>query len=188
MIPFRLLRHFNVFNADQVSGYEPKIEPAADTIAADDTIVLTVDEYAANTGVERRQVDDMSAYYVPSQDFINIPPAESFKTAAGYAGTVLHELVHATGHKDRLDRKFGLSNGGKDYAAEELVAELGAAMLCGSLGYTAEPRDDHAKYLNSWIKRLEDDPKIIMRAAAAAEKASAFLDDQVQQSTSLEAA
>ena len=77
-----------------------------------------------------------------------------------------------------------MSNGSKDYAKEELVAELGAAMLCGSLGITPSPREDHAKYLAGWMRRLKDEPKIIFTAAAKASNAAEWILDaaEVEQS------
>jgi len=178
VVPYYLLRHFNVWNADQVDGYDPKTKDDEFDFELDTDIVSTVDAYASKTGIDRRQADEVRAYYSPTNDFINIPPAKSFRDAEGYAGTVLHELIHATGHKSRLDRKLVAQNGSQDYAYEELVAELGAAMLCGSLGITPDPRPDHAKYLNSWIKRLKDEPAIILKAAAKAQAAANWLDDQ----------
>ena len=95
----------------------------------------------------------------------------------GYYGTMLHELTHWTGSKKRLDR---LSGDPKDtrkesYAKEELIAELGAAFLCAELGIASEPREDHAHYLNSWLKALKDDKKLIVKAASQARKACDLL-------------
>ena len=101
-------------------------------------------------------------------------------TRPKHTATLLHELCHWTGHESRLDRNLKTGHGTKDYAAEELVAELGAAMLCGSLGISPEPRDDHAKYLNNWIERLKNEPKAIFTAAAKAQAAADYC-HEVQQ-------
>ena len=87
-----------------------------------------------------------------------------------------HETVHWTNHKSRLDRSFGREKWGDEgYAREELVAELGAAFLAADLGLSIEPRPDHASYLASWIKVLQNDTRAIVQAAAHAERAVAYL-------------
>ena len=179
----RLLRSFTVFNADQVDGYEPQAS-ASKFVDMPDTIA---DQFAANAGAIVTNADPSGAFYVPSRDFINMPKQSQFDTPEAYSATLLHELTHWTGHASRLDRNFKTGHGTKDYAAEELVAELGAAMLCGSLGISPEPRDDHAKYLNNWIERLKNEPQAIFKAAAKAQQAADFCHD-VQQTTMREAA
>ena len=84
-------------------------------------------------------------------------------------------LVHWTGNKERLDRKLQNEFSSKDYAKEELVAELGATFLCISLGITKQPRIDHAQYLNSWLAVLKNDTNAIFRASAMAGRASDYL-------------
>ena len=84
--------------------------------------------------------------------------------------------THWTRHVSRLDREFGRKRwGDAGYAAEELVAELGAAFLCADLGVTAEPRDDHASYLASWLEVLKSDKRAIFTAAAHAQRAADYL-------------
>ena len=179
----RLLRSFTVFNADQVDGYEPQAS-ASKFADMPDTVA---DQFATGAGAIVTNADPSGAFYVPSRDFINMPKQSQFTSAEAYSATLLHELCHWTGHASRLDRNFKTGHGTKDYAAEELVAELGAAMLCGSLGISPEPRADHAKYLNNWIERLKNEPKAIFTAAAKAQQAADFLHD-IQQSEVKEAA
>lgn len=185
-----MLKTFAVFNADQVDGYEtPAIVDAVDHSKLQQPNTLA-DQLADRAGCDVRFTDPTSAYYAPLFDFVNMPRATQFKTPVDYAATLLHELTHWTGHKSRLDRKFALTNGSKDYAKEELVAELGAAMMCGSLGITPAPREDHAKYLSNWMQRLRDEPKIIFTAAAKASQAAEWIFDaaEVQQSEVAKAA
>ncbi|HEY1024941.1 MAG TPA: zincin-like metallopeptidase domain-containing protein, partial [Sphingobacteriaceae bacterium] len=89
--------------------------------------------------------------------------------------TLLHELVHWSGHPARLNREFGKRFGDHAYAAEELLAELGAAFLCADLEISREPRKDHADYIASWLKALKSDKYLITAAANNASKAVAFL-------------
>ena len=107
-----------------------------------------------------------------------MPTKAQFKNDSGYYGTMFHELVHWTGHASRLARKFGNRFGDDNYAKEELVAELGGAMLSAIAKVDAEPRADHAKYLNGWIKGLKDQPKMILTAASKAEKAAQYIIEQ----------
>jgi len=169
-----LMRTFSVFNACQVSGYE---SAATVTIDPNTQPVTLADDFAASVGADVRHSDVTSAFYVPSKDFINVPFATQFGSEEAYATTLLHELTHWSGAKSRCNRNLLNTFGTKDYAKEELVAELGAAMLAGSLAVSMVPRDDHAKYLNSWIKRLGEDPSIIFSAAAKASQAARWLTD-----------
>ena len=184
----RLIRAFTVFNADQVDGYAiPKNDDGFEWAEMPATVA---DDLAERAGAVVGHNDKSSAFYIPSQDRINMPEQCQFDAAEGYAATLLHELTHWSGHETRCDRKLKNSFGTKDYAKEELVAELGAAMMCGSLGISPEPREDHAKYLNGWIERLKDDPKVILSAAAKANQAAEWIFDaaEVQQSEVKEAA
>ena len=105
-----------------------------------------------------------------------MPRIETFSSSNAYYATLLHELTHWTGHKSRLDRLTHARFGSEDYAKEELVAELGAAFQCQLLGVTSEPMQNHAKYLNSWIKVLKDDKKAIFKASALAQKAVTLIE------------
>ena len=77
-----------------------------------------------------------SAFYAIATDHVQMPPYETFREAEGYYSILLHELAHWTGNPKRLAREFGTRWGDARYAAEELVAELGAAFLCADLGWT----------------------------------------------------
>ncbi len=115
------------------------------------------------------------AFYAPAQDVIQLPKPERFRDAESYAAVKAHELTHWTAHESRLARKFGARFGDDAYAAEELVAEMGAAFLCGSLGITPEAREDHAAYLAHWLKVLRADRRAIFTAATQAQRAVDYL-------------
>jgi antirestriction protein ArdC len=80
-----------------------------------------------------------------------MPPMAAFNSANGYHSTLLHESVHATGHKSRLDRDFSKRFGDESYAFEELVAELGSAMLCAHCGIDGEMQENHVAYIANWL-------------------------------------
>ena len=178
-------RHSIVFNAEQVEGYDIAAAIKAPSPALIENIAAA-DRLVNETGANIRH-EGGQAFYVPSMDYIAIPPREMFKDTASstatenYYSTLFHELTHWTGAKHRLDRLSNDKFGGEDYAFEELVAELGAAMCCASTGVTSSPRDDHARYIQNWLKALKSDKRFIFAAASQAQKAVDFLFSQLQE-------
>ena len=163
---WRTLKLYTVFNAEQILDYTPAdIEDVPEFTANPKT---AMDTLAADVGVDVRNVDLAQAFYAPTPDYVNMPHIEQFDSAEAYACTLGHEITHWTKHKSRLDRNEGR-------AVEELVAEMGSAMLAASLGISPTPREDHATYLNSWIKELKDKPSSIQKASAKAQAATSYL-------------
>ena len=117
------------------------------------------------------------ACYMPSDDVIRMPNKNYFSSTEGYYSTLLHELVHWTGHSSRLDRITLSSNNSEAYAREELVAEIASIFLTAELGITQtqEHFEQHAAYVNYWIRLLESDPNAIFAAAKEARKAANYI-------------
>src|SRR5690606_13214996 len=137
--------------------------------------IAQVERFVAATGADVRHGGAM-AFYQPDRDLVQMPAFEAFRSPEGYYSTLLHELTHWTRHKTRLDRSFGRQRWGDEgYAAEELVAELGAAFLCADLQLTPTVRKDHAAYIGSWLKVLKNDKRAIFTAASYAQKAADYL-------------
>lgn len=170
LVPFG----FVVFSADQVDGYDA---PAAPDALSHDERVELADAFFAQTGADVRHQGDR-AYYDKVADRVTMPAFELFYDGASYYSTLAHECCHWTGHQSRLDRDLSGRFGCESYAAEELVAEIGAAFVMASLGLASEPRADHAHYLASWIRSLENDPKAFFTAASKAQQAATFLADR----------
>ncbi len=120
---------------------------------------------------------DGEAYFSWNTDNIGIPPAYSFDTEESYWATLAHEYIHWTGHHSRLNRPFTRKRTQKEYAREELVAEIGSAFLCQLLGITSEIREDHAAYIECWLQVLKQDSRAVLKAATAAQQAVDFLVD-----------
>ena len=118
------------------------------------------------------------AYYQPANDFIMLPPKDAFKSDTGYRATALHEATHATGHKSRCDRTLRGRFGTEAYAAEELIAEIGSCFLQETLGIEMDV-ENHASYLQNWLKVLKDDKRAVFTAASAAQKAVDYLLDKL---------
>lgn len=164
----RFLRAYTVFNLAQIDGL-PVVE--AQPVAAIPARIAAADAVFVTAGVDIRHGGDQ-AFYLPSCDYVQMPELAAFSDAEAYYATLSHEAVHWTGHASRLDRTFGSQRWGDDgYAVEELVAELGAAFLCATLGLSLTPRTEHADYLGHWLKVLRADSRAIISAAAHAQRA-----------------
>lgn len=164
-------RGYYVFNAAQVDGWagrkQPKDAPAPLT---EEQRVAAADEFFRGLDADVRH-GGSQAYYRPSDDHIQMPAFETFEAGTAYYSTLAHEHVHWTGAKSRLDRDLSGRFKTAAYAAEELVAELGAAFCMARLGLSTEPRADHAQYIAGWIKLLKEDKRAIFTASSKAQAA-----------------
>jgi antirestriction protein ArdC len=118
------------------------------------------------------------AYYSPAEDIVAMPNRERFENEAGYFATLFHELIHSTGHASRLNRATVTESAGfgsNPYCREELVAEMGAAFLCGQAGIAESTLENSAAYVQNWLEQLQNDKKLIVQAAAQAQKAADFI-------------
>jgi antirestriction protein ArdC len=172
-IPF--MKGYTVFNCEQIDGLPERFYAAAAPSGPAQGRIARAENFAAQTRADIRHGGNM-AYYAAGSDHVQMPPFESFRDAESYYATLLHELTHWTKHSARMGREFGRKRWGDEgYAAEELVAELGAAFLCADLGITPEPREDHAAYVQHWLSVLKNDARAIFTAAAHAQSAADFL-------------
>ena len=173
-IPF--LKYFTVFNVEQCEGLTLDAAPAQampefNPIEAAEKIVAEMPKAPRiNHGGGR-------AFYRPSDDSVTMPARESFDAEGNYYSVLFHELTHATGHESRLNRS-GITElaafGDACYAKEELVAEMGAAFLSAASGIN-NTIETSAAYIAAWLKALKDDPKLVVQAAAQAQKAADFI-------------
>jgi len=165
------LKRFVVFNLDQIEGLPERYaeEPAVhDPVMA----IAEVDRIIAATGADFRIGGD-EAFYVPKQDYVQVPAQAAFHEPVNWFRTALHELGHWVGGKGRLDRDQTGKYGSASYAKEELIAEMTSAFACASLGI--QPTVRHSDYIGSWLEVLRADEKAIFRAASAASKGADFL-------------
>ena len=171
-IPF--LRLYHVFNVSQCTGL--KNIPPADESAFIQTLPA---ELVANMPQRPVIKHGMNmASYSPVSDVVNMPDRARFKSEDHYHATLFHELVHATGHENRLKRASIMERNGygsDPYAKEELIAEIGSAFLCGYAGIEDRTIDSSAAYLEGWLKQLKEDKTLIVQAAAQAQKAADFI-------------
>lgn len=159
-----------VFNAEQIDGLPPMQPRVEQTWQAQDR----AENILAASGSIIRHGEGDRAFYRPTTDSIHLPDKGQFASADNYYATALHELGHWTGHSSRLDRDLTGSFGSESYAKEELRAEIASMILGDELGIGHDP-SQHAAYVGSWIKALQDDPLEIFRAASDAEKIQGFV-------------
>jgi antirestriction protein ArdC len=168
-IPF--LKRFTVFNADQCEDLSAEIAPPPQPLA-DNLILPQAEALIRATGADIR-IGGPRAFYVPSADYIQVPPPSAFFEPINFHRTVCHELGHWSGAAHRLNRDLSGSFGSSAYAREELVAEMTGAFVCAALSIVPTVR--HADYLASWLEVLREDNRAIIRAASAASKAADYL-------------
>jgi antirestriction protein ArdC len=168
-VPF--LKRFVVFNTDQCDGLPADIATSAPP-PLPGMIEPTVEALIRASGIDFR-IGGNRAFYAPTEDYVQVPPPAAYFEPINWHRTALHELSHASGHKLRLNRDLSGSYGTKKYAFEELIAELGAAFSCASLGIVPTVR--HADYIGSWLEVLREDNRAIVRAASQATKAADYL-------------
>lgn len=172
-IPY--MKGYTVFNVEQIEGLPEHYHAPAQAPLDPVQRIEAADAFFAATGADIRHGGNR-AFYTQIDDRIQLPPFETFKDAISYYATLAHEGIHWTKHKSRLDREFGRKRWGDEaYAAEELVAELGAAFLCADLAITPEVREDHAAYIANWLTALKNDKRAIFTAAGHAQRAADFL-------------
>lgn len=165
-----MARAFCLFNACQTEGYEPPVhEPRPHHER-----IESAEAFFGALGADIRHGGG-KAFYRPADDHIQMPPFDVFFDPIAYYATLAHEATHWTAHPSRLDRDLKGRFGDESYAAEELIAELGAAFVAASLELTPEPRTDHAGYIQSWLKVLRNDNRAIFTAAGHAQRAADYM-------------
>ncbi len=173
--PF-LLRYYRVFNLTQTEGIAEKLglgnaSPRVPSIEGCEAIVARMPNAP-------KMEQSNAAWYRPSADTVGMPARGLFSSAEEYYSTLFHELTHSTGHASRIGREgIEILNtfGSESYSKEELVAEMGAAMLCGVTGIAPATIQNSAAYLKTWIARLKSDSRLLVSAASAAQKASDYI-------------
>ncbi|MEF3355779.1 zincin-like metallopeptidase domain-containing protein [Paenibacillus sp. GYB006] len=170
-----MLRYYRVFDIKDCKGIKSKRKEISfdhDPIAEAEAIV---DGY-----IDAPPIGFASgrAYYMPSPDRVSVPPIQDYPKAEEYYSTLFHELIHSSGHQSRLNRP-GIEEyaafGDENYSKEELIAEIGAAMLCATCGIDNSTIENSAAYIQSWHRKLKNDPTLIVKAAGQAQKATDYI-------------
>jgi antirestriction protein ArdC len=171
-IPF--LRAYSVFNVDQVTGLPEHFYARQQQSSNLEERLDSVEKFFQAFPIQKR-FGGNRAYFSPSEDYIQLPPYDSFASRSSFYAVLAHESIHATGSPNRLNREFGKRFGDQQYAFEELIAELGAAYLCADLSITPEVMPEHSQYLQTWLSILKQDSKALFTAASQASRAVEYL-------------
>ncbi len=162
-----ILRYSYVFNLQQTSLYSEDERPK----------IISAETIIENLNVKPVIINNFrKCYYSLDRDLISIPVIKDFDSPAEYYSSLFHEIIHWTGHANRLGRK--MTGDGNENAFEELVAEIGSAYLCGMAGIMPATVDNQAAYINSWLRAVSEDNKFLVDAAIAAKKAVNYLIDE----------
>lgn len=182
IITYPLLKYYNVFHINQTTGIESKCKDGEVVeIESDAKCEEIISGYLSIAkGLKfTNDIPSNKAYYSPSTDSVVVPMPNQYPNISEYYATTFHELVHSTMKKERCDREVENADsffGNHAYSREELVAEMGSAMLCAVGGIENEKTfKNSVAYLQSWIKHLKNDVKMIVWAASRAEKAARFI-------------
>jgi antirestriction protein ArdC len=174
-----LLKYYYVWNAEQITGIDFKM-PIQDKSEIGTCEELEKHIYNMDNPVNIKHTLSDQAYYTPTFDYINMPLKTQFKGTAEYYSTLIHEVVHSTGHSSRLNR-MAVNDGKFDskehsYSFEELVAEIGASFLNAMFGIaTEESENNSASYLQGWLKKLKQDKQMLFKASTEAQKAVNYI-------------
>ena len=177
-VPF--LRYYNVFHIDQCEGIQPHFaeDPTpGEYLSPDVAAEQIVEDYVQRSGVKLTIQHSDRAFYSPSSDSVTVPELAQYTSVSEYYSTLFHELTHSTGHYSRLNRLSKEASFGSElYSKEELIAELGAAFLVNHAGLeTTSSFRNSAGYIQSWLKQLKEDKRLIVSAAGKADKAVAMI-------------
>ena len=171
-----MIRYYTVFNVDQIDNLPEKYQ--VETVAFDWDTIEAGEALKASSACPIKTIND-TPHYAPQLDYIGMPEAGKFHNAENYYRVLAHEMAHSTGHKDRLNREGITGERTKtSYAFEELVAELAAVFTCEQLGIDGD-LENHASYIQSWLRAMKDDKKFVFKAATKAQKASEFILNRV---------
>jgi antirestriction protein ArdC len=169
-----VLRYYRVFNVEQCTGIEAPPVPEA-PIQEFTPLEICEQVLAEMPRPPTLKHQGFQPCYNPDHDEVIMPQPEYFHTRENYYAVLFHEVTHATGHPDRLNRQASSSYKSPAYAREELVAEMGSAFLCGHCHIEKPILTNAAAYIQSWRHRLSDDPKLVVMAGAQAQKAADYV-------------
>lgn len=186
IVSYPLLKYYNVFHIDDCEGVKSKCKPGekvevpseVESIAEADAVIAAYVEREAGFKFYNDKPSN-EAYYAPAGDYVKVPMKSQYTAISEYYSTTFHELVHSTMKESRCNRKSENANshfGNHEYSREELVAEIGSAMLCSRMNINVEKTfKNSVAYIQSWIKSLKNDPKMIVWASSRAEAAAKYI-------------
>lgn len=174
-----ILKYFNVFHISQVDGVEPKEQLKISDLEPIEKAEKIKTEYMNRERLKIFEKVTNKAFYTPTFDYIEVPCKEQYQNIEEFYSTLFHEMIHSTGHKNRLNRpdmQGIVRYGSEKYSKEELTAELGSAMIINILGIETEKSFKNSSgYIQDWLQVLKNDNKFIVSASSKAEKAVKYI-------------
>lgn len=172
-----VLRYYNVYNIEQCTGIPGELIPQVNSTEL--SPIIECDRVIANMPLcPKIKHQKQEAFYSISEDYINMPKRQTFKSAEAYYSTLFHELIHSTGHENRLNRKSITDMaefGSEMYSLEELIAEMGASYLASMTGILEKGISNSVAYINGWLEKLKNDKRFIVYAGAYSQRAVDFI-------------
>lgn len=175
-----VLKYYTVFHISQVEGVAPleKEDLSVSLFESIECAEEIKEDYLNREHIAFEENEFTEASYSPANDKIEVPTGERFQKPEEYYATLFHEMVHSTGHPSRLNRDLSGRFGSKKYAAEELVAEIGSAILLSQTGIETDATfENSTAYVQSWITHLKNASRMIVLASGKAEKAVNFIEN-----------
>lgn len=175
-----VLKYYRVFNISDCTGIKPKTDftKPPQEVTKDEQAELIASNYINKYNISFSHESGDRAYYRPSTDDIVLPMLDQFAKTSEYYSTLFHELTHSTGHETRLNRPHTGRGDKQSYAKEELIAEIGASAIVNYCNLeTPDSFKNNAGYIQSWLRALKDDKKLIVSASGKADKAVTMILD-----------
>lgn len=172
------VRHWSVFNSAQCEGIASRIPTPKADVSVEDSVTIASGIVESMPNRPSIKHGFREAKYLIEDDCVAMPAQVAFDSLQEYYAVLFHELGHATGHEKRLNRDSFLDVYGDDlsnYPKEELCAEITSAFLCAECGIVERTIENSAAYIQHWLKQLKDDPKLVIHAAAQAQKATNYI-------------
>lgn len=167
-----LMKFWKVFNLEQTTLPLPKDKKKSNREIK--KAQETIESYTKE--LKELNFGGFEAYYIPRDDIVNVPNRDDFKSSNHFYSVLYHELIHSTGHKDRVDRELKGRYDNSSYSEEEIVAELGSALLCGYVGIeNKEVIKNSSAYIDYWLKKLREDNKFILKVMGNSQKAVDYI-------------
>lgn len=172
-----LIKTYRVFGLSQIEGIEPDILEKriqkSNMILKENKINMDIDTFIDATHAQIEHTDQTKAFYAPGIDLINMPQLGQFENSDAYYTTLFHELTHWTGHENRCKRDLKNNYNANSYGKEELVAELGSALIANE--FKINRIKENAAYLENWLSAIRENKNILFSSATKAEEAINYL-------------
>ena len=172
---YPLRKYYRVFNGDIIEGMPERKKNEHDTAGYNARAENLIGYWSERESPIR--YGGSAAYYLPKTDEIHLPRKEDFVDMPEYYSTALHEIGHSTGHEKRLNRNISTDRNSPEYAEEELRAEIASMFMEQDLEISVKDKhiENNSAYISAWKSEIKEDPNILFKAIADAERITKFV-------------